>query len=494
MGGFMKNRLFLLCFMTLITTGSLLCSEILHEVTILHWNDFHSQNIPWRPTHYNPDNHEVGGYAYLAAVIDSLRDIYPNAVTLHAGDDFQGTPISGITRGMSQIAILNVIKPDFFTVGNHEFDYGLSRLLALKDSAEFKMYAANLRQSQEGQRLFKSMWVPENFPFDVAIIGLTTDDLYTLCLPTNLEDLYVENVTETAKHLTDSLTQEGIDFIIAVTHLGIEEDIKLAQNVPAIDLIIGGHSHTYMNKPRIEGNTYIVQASSQGRYLGEIHLQTDGKTIQTFDFNLLEIRPDNISPNTKVLALVEKYETQAGDTLNQVIGELKSDWTREGVESNLGNWLTDAIRTYTGADIGIQNNGGIRKGLSKGPIRIRDIWEITPFGNNIVTFTVTGKEICNMLDVQVKQGISLQFSGVSFIADTAANKAKKVRVNGKRVIPWKKYTLATNNYVGEQIEKYLGLSPRQIHDTGIIDRDLFIKAVKDQKIIDSNIENRITIR
>jgi 2',3'-cyclic-nucleotide 2'-phosphodiesterase (5'-nucleotidase family) len=228
--------------------------------------------------------------------------------------------------------------------------------------------------------------------------------------------------------------------------------------------------------------------------VGEIHLITDGKTIRDFNFSVLEVRPGKIKPSPKVAEIVEAYEAQAGKKLDEVIGELKTDWSRSGVETNLGNWLTDAMRTYTGADIGIQNNGGIRKDLPAGPIRVRDIWEISPFSNEIITFTVTGKEVQKMLDFQVKRGISLQFSGVTFVADTSKETAKKVRIHGKWVIPWKKYTVATNNYVGEQLEKYLGISDREVKNLGILDRDLFLKAVRDQKIIDSKIEGRITIR
>ncbi len=270
--------------------------------------------------------------------------------------------------------------------------------------------------------------------------------------------------------------------------------MDLAEKVPGIDLIIGGHSHTYMSKPRKVGQTYIVQASSRGRYVGELHITTDGREIQDADFNVLEVRPDKIKAHPEVAGLVDYYENMAGNTLNEVIGELKTDWVRGGRESNIGNWLTDAMRKYTGADIAIQNNGGIRKNLSAGPITVRDIWEISPFGNHIITFTVSTKELREMLAHQIENGFSLQFSGVTFDADTSANQPKSLRVNGKRVWPWKTYTVATNNYVGEQLEKYLDLPPKDVKDLGIKDRDLFIRAVEDEKDIHSVIEGRIRIR
>ncbi|HDT12213.1 MAG TPA: bifunctional metallophosphatase/5'-nucleotidase [Candidatus Marinimicrobia bacterium] len=486
-----RNSILILTLLFVMNLGA---NEGLYNATFIHWNDFHSWNMPWKPTHYNPDGHIAGGYAYLASMIDSLKSIYPDAFVVHAGDDFQGTPVSSITRGGSQIAILNEIKPDFFTVGNHEFDYGLARLLELRDTAEFDMYAANIRRPSDGARIFKSVRVLDHLPFKAAAIGLTSGELYLLCLPSNLENLILEDPVETALHLTDSLMAEGYDFIVAVTHMGIENDIELARKVPAIDLIIGGHSHTYMRNPRKEGNTFIVQASSSGRYLGELHINTDGKTIQSVNHKLLEVLPSQIKASPTIAAIVDKYENQAGEMLNQVIGELKSDWIRGGMESNLGNWITDAMRVHTKAHIAVQNNGGIRKNLSAGPIKVRDMWEIVPFENQIITFTVTGEEIETMLSFQIASGFSVQWSGITFEADTVNNIAKNIRIKGKRLKAQKSYTVASNNYVAEQLDKYFGIEKREVKEFNLIDRDVLIEAVKKQKVINSKKEGRIVIK
>ncbi len=465
-----------------------------YTTTFIHWNDFHSWNTPWKPTHYNPDGHMAGGYAYLASMVDSLKNLYPDAYVVHAGDDFQGTPVSSITRGGSQITILNEIKPDIFTVGNHEFDYGLTRLLELRDSAKFDIFGANIRRPSDGARIFRSVKVLDRLPFKAAVIGLASGELYLLSLPSNLENLILDDPAETALHLTDSLTAEGFEFIVAVTHMGIENDIELAKKVPAIDLIIGGHSHTYMRNPRKEGNTYIVHASSSGRYLGELHLKTDGKTIQTADFKLLEVLPSNIKPSPVIADLVENYENTVGAMLDKVIGELKSDWIRGGIESNIGNWITDAMRVHTNAHIAVQNNGGIRKNLSAGPVKVRDIWEIAPFENQIITFTVTGEEVQTMLNFQIAAGFNVQWSGITFEADTVNKSATNIRVKGKRLRPKKSYTVVSNNYVAEQLDKYFGIEKKQVTDLNLIDRDVLIEAVKNQKVIDSKIEGRIVFK
>jgi len=486
-----RNSILLLIFLFAMNLGA---GEVLYKATFIHWNDFHSWNLPWKPTHYNPDGHMAGGYAYLASMVDSLKNIYPDAFIVHAGDDFQGTPVSSITRGGSQIAILNEIKPDFFTIGNHEFDYGLTRLLELRDSAAFDMYAANIRRPSDGARLFKSVMVLDHLPFKAAAIGLTSGELYFLSLPSNLENLILEDPVETALHLTDSLTAEGYDFIVAVTHMGIENDIELAKKVPALDLIIGGHSHTYMRKPRQEGNTIIVQASSSGRYLGELHIKTDGKIIQSANHKLLEVLPSQIEPSPAVAELVHKYENMAGKMLDQVIGTLETDWIRGGIESNIGNWITDAMRTYSKADIAIQNNGGIRKNLSAGPIKVRDIWEIVPFGNQIITFSLRAEEIQAMLDFQIASGFDMQWSGITFEADTVNDIANNIRINGKRLKTKTVYTVASNNFVAEQLDKYFGLEKRPVKDLNLIDRDVLIEAVKKQKVIHSKKEGRIVIK
>src|SRR6056297_2107738 len=143
-----KRTLFTL-LLTVFATVS--CANKIAETEIIHWNDFHSANLPYTPAYNNPEKIEVGGYAILAGYIDSLRNIYDNALVVHAGDDFQGSPVSSITKGLSQIMILNKIQPDAFTIGNHEFDYGKENLYEVLERANFPVVSANIYDEEKGQ-------------------------------------------------------------------------------------------------------------------------------------------------------------------------------------------------------------------------------------------------------------------------------------------------------------------------------------------------------
>ena len=247
----------------------MVCSAPSADITILHWNDFHSHNIPWTPTNYNKDKHEVGGYAVFDAYLDSLEKVYPGALRVHAGDDFQGSPMCAVSRGLSQIELLNKVKPDFFTLGNHEFDYSWSHLDSLRRHvAKFGMYAANLIDTETGESATPQFRVFVRKGYRFALIGLTHPELKFLTMPKNLEGVEVADPVETAKDLINRLEKRKIDLFIVVSHMGIGADRRLAEAVPDIDLIIGGHSHTYMSNAENVNGVWIVQADDQGRYVG----------------------------------------------------------------------------------------------------------------------------------------------------------------------------------------------------------------------------------
>lgn len=461
------------------------------EVVILHWNDIHSHNIPWKPVSHNPEKHFVGGYAYLDAYLDSLLIVYPKALKINAGDDFQGTPVSSISKGRSQIEILNVVNPDFFTIGNHEFDYSWENFAKLIPEAKFDIYGANILDVETNEPLLKEYKIYDFNGKKIAILGVTSDDLPGLTLSENLKGVKIVGQVEKVKELVEELKEKNIHLIIAVTHIGFDEDKKLAKAVPELDLIVGGHSHTYLDEAVVIGNVHIVQAASYGRYIGEFKFSCDETKITDFDYKLIEIVSENISPSEDVKKVVDKFENKVAKEMDIVIGVLKNDWIRGGTESNLGNWLTDVMKKKTRSDIAFTNNGGIRKDLAAGDIKVRDIWEITPFGNTFVTFTIDGKQLLNMVEYMVENNRLMPQSGLKITIKRDENKLLKVLVNGEKIDPNKKYSVVTNNYVFDHTKGYFGFVPNNNIKTGLVDRDVFLDAVREQKIIDSKIEGRI---
>lgn len=480
-------------FVALILVVLTGCSAPSADLTILHWNDFHSHNTTWVPTSYNRDNHAVGGYALLDAYLDSLEGIYPGAIRVHAGDDFQGSPVCAVTKGLSQIEIMNQVKPDFFTIGNHEFDYTWKHLDSLRmHAAKFGMYSANIIDSESGECATPQFRVFFKKGYRFALIALTTPYLNELTLPQNLDGIEIADPVETAQTLIKTLSNRGVDLFVVVSHMGIELDRELAEEVPEIDLIIGGHSHTYMREAEKVNGVYIVQANDHGRYIGVTNFHVENGDISSLEMDYVETLTGKLKPSKDVAEVVQRFETEIAEQMDKIIGTLETPWTRGGAESNLGNWIADAFRQETGADIAMMNNGGIRKGLNAGPIRVRDIWEISPFGNTLVTFEWTGKELLEALNYMAEHGRTMQVSGLELMIQ-GNDGLVDVLVNGKPVDPAKTYTLCLNNYSVSQGEKYFGKKIVDMTETGLVDRDVLVKAVKVQPVINSKTEGRVVI-
>lgn len=462
-------------------------------VVILHWNDMHSANLPYQP---GRANYYVGGYANLAGYIDSLRNLYPNAVVLNAGDDFQGSPVSNLTRGLSQILILNQINPTGFTLGNHEFDYGLTSLRMALSQANFSIVSANLYDSTKNDLLVEPYKIVQSGWLKVAIIGVITGDMRTLALPQNLKGIGIlDPVTQIRKYVAE--VEPLSDLIVLLSHYGYEEDSLMATQLTGVDVIIGGHSHTYLRQPKKVNNILICQAGANGRNLGflQVEVEPQEKIVSSYKYESIETRLGGVKPSAAIARIVDSLEMSIAPELDQVIGQLVTDWRRHSHgESNLGSWICDATRDYFETDIAFMNSGGIRKDLKAGPIRVRDLWEISPFDNTIEKVEVTGKQLKAMIEYRITNPRDLlQVSGLSYEYNNAKKTLEKLVVAGQPVDDNKVYSLVTNNFIIGQFERFFGMSPSmvKIRSTNVVGRDILIEAVKAQKVIDSRVEGRI---
>lgn len=475
-------------------------------ITILHYNDFHAQNIPFevKSDSLPAGKYSVGGAAYFLGHLKKEGHGTPGVLTLHAGDDFQGTPISSITRGESQIQILNTIRPDAMVLGNHEFDYGIGRLRDLLQETGFPVLGANLYDSTKGSTFAPPAVVKQVGRARVGIIGLLPPDLYTLTvkgIAARTSLLPVDSVVET--HIRQLRQSGGVDLIVIVSHMGLGADTLLAMRHPDIDLIVGGHSHRALFRPIRKGRTLVVQAGSRGRYVGRLDLLVDlaGDSIRTYSGRLIETRTDMVAPDSGMAETVRRLESIADAELNEVIGTLAEDWIRSFTsESNIGNWQADAMRARASTDIALMNSGGLRKDLLAGPILRRDIWEINPFGNTLMTFEIDGRDVKTMLEWQAaKKGEFMQVSGLRYVFDSSlpdGNKVIEASVNGESIDPDRRYSIVTNNYVAGHVKDLLGLNDERITlvDTGIVDRDVIIERVINEREVVSRVEGRVIDR
>ncbi|MBS1517143.1 MAG: bifunctional metallophosphatase/5'-nucleotidase [Bacteroidetes bacterium] len=486
------------------------------DINILHWNDFHARNQPYKITKKDSvsgidNSYYVGGTSGMLGYIEKYRS--NNTLLLNAGDDFQGSPISTFTKGKSQIDLLNLYHLDAYVIGNHEFDYGINSLDSVLADAQFDYLCANAFEMSKNKTIGKKYVIKKVNGVKIGIIGLTALDLMSLTLPKNVSDIRMLNTDSVVNSGIKYLKKKKCDLIILLTHVGVDNDKMLAKKFyKDVDIIVGGHSHTPLFRPVIQNGVVIVQAGSYGRYLGEMDLRVDRKkdTLVSYKAWLTETVMDSAINDKAAGKIVDNMLKDTEKYLSEVIGKLEVDWKRGNTnESNLGQWETDEVRRKTGTDIALLNSGGIRKDLYAGNITIGDIWEINPFGNTIVKFNVTGKMLKEMFENFIGKGLGksgddrssgdrIIISGIKIDYDSKngseGNYIKRIKVNGDEISDDKYYSVSTNNFVGSQFAKYFGEVSGEIkvEDTGIIDRDLFIEAVKNEKVIRNTADERMT--
>jgi len=486
----------------LVTVNATAFAQHPVKLKIIHWNDFHAQNTPMTKWNASNEKTSIGGFAYFKAVIDSLKQVaainHEACMTLDAGDNFQGTAISGFTRGASQIKLMNILHPDAVTLGNHEFDYGWTNIDSLiRYKATFAVTNSNILLPN-GKTFAQPYIIKQEGELHVAIIGLTTDDLVNLSLPANRQGLTITTCKDALKKYLPEIRKQKPDLIIVLSHIGVDADRELAKQFPEVNIFVGGHSHTPLQKPLKENHSVIVQAGSRGQYVGELELNidTDGDSLLSYSGKLIETENSRIAPDPTIVQQIDLMEVPIRAKLSETIGILKKDWkNHEFGKSNLAAFEAMAFREATGSDIGVINYGGIRKPLSAGPITMNDIYEINPFGNELVSFTLTGAEIRSSLEWMMsdKGHEACEFYGITCTVDTLKKEGERISdilFAGKKIDAKKKYSVTTNIFVGTHLNANFGLNEdtHPFSHAGLTDRDVIIDAIKKRKEISGESE------
>ena len=477
-------------------------------ITLLHTNDMHSQYIPmaatWVDTKPRP---LIGGAVALEEQIRRIRQHRPASLLLDAGDILTGTPLSKIAvngaKGGGFVEMMNLMGYDVMTLGNHEFDEGQENLRRLIELADFDVLSANLLVNGKllaplGEKIYQVG------NLKVGVVGLILSDLADVTAVKNLAGVEVLDPVRTAQNAINRLDRKT-DLIVLLSHQGYEQDLQLAQQIRGADVIIGGHSHTRLPKPVKENGVLIVQTGSKTTSLGVLTCSVAGDSIADYDYELISTWVDQVREPSKLLTeRVELYRRQIDDEYGKTIGTLLTDWVRtDYAESNLGNFVTDAIRDQARSDFAVINGGGIRKDLPAGPITKLDINEILPFSNYLVTFECTGKDLLTLIKTNARAAALekhsvLQVSGIDYSfrkisADDVAILSANVGANP--IDPQAVYRGATVDFVlFGQSQRYFGFEPQKHSEIGILLADAVIERILQQTEIRSFIEGRMQRR
>ncbi|MGC9320278.1 MAG: bifunctional metallophosphatase/5'-nucleotidase, partial [Armatimonadota bacterium] len=422
-------------------------------------------------------------------------------LVLIAGDVLQGTPLSTVFKGEVDFVALNAMDVDAMVVGNHEFDFGMPNLHRLIEMARFPILSANIRRRADATRVF-----PGTARFTVGdemvvVVGLTTPETRITTKPSNVANLTFEEPAEVASMLAERITRTRDRLIVALTHLGHEQDIALARGVPKLDVIVGGHSHTKVETAAQVGPSLVVQAGSYGHYLGRLDLVIDDGRVSSYDYQLIPMeasRPED----AEVRAIVEGYSARLGEAMRKVVGtaEVPLDGEREHVrsgETNLGNAITDAMRLVSGAPIALHNGGGIRASIDAGPITLGEVLQVLPFGNEVATVELTGRQLHDILHQSIAAerpfGGFLHVSGLRIAAEGA--RIVEVTVGDEPLDLQETYLVATNAFLLEGGDGYETFTEgRNPYYVGTKLDTAFVQYISELGSIAPQEEGRIVIR
>ncbi|MCX7720552.1 MAG: bifunctional metallophosphatase/5'-nucleotidase [Dictyoglomus thermophilum] len=498
------KKLLLLTILIILFSSLIFAQEIKPiEIKILHINDFHGRLQPYIVKSIS-ENIPVSGGAYLAYLINEERSKNPDGtILLSAGDMFQGTPISNIFKGEPVIKMMNYLKFDAMTIGNHEFDWGQEQLQAWIKSSNFPYLAANILKDKNYLPNVKPYIILERKGIKIAIIGLTTQETAYIVKPDYVKDLTFVEPEKVLPNLIKEVKDQGAQLIIVLSHLGYDADKKLAENVQGIDVIVGGHSHTVVTKPVIVRGTIIVQAGYNGIYLGVLDLKIQPETGIVLDFtkeNILKTvfaGPEN-KQDPEVASLIETYASQLKEEFSKVVGETLVDLVRNyNEESNVGNVICDAMLEASKAQIAFQNSGGIRMDIPKGKITMEQVYSMLPFDNVLVEMDLTGKDILDLLEqsATLEKGI-LQVAGIKVKYDMrrpVGSRVIEVLIKDEPLDPNKVYRVVTNDFLAAGGDKFTAFTRGKNITYGDMLRDVFVEYLKKHSPISPKVEGRSII-
>lgn len=488
----------------------------LDSLILLHSNDTHARLMPFPAD----DGERVGGAAARAALIERERRRPGRTLLLDAGDVFQGTPYYNFFRGVPDYRAMSLMAYDAGALGNHDLDDGPAAWQRASAHARFEILSANVFGAAEsswaksggevpapdrhGSHWIGGQRVPDGAPLrylthpfvirdvggrTVALFGLTTEEVTHIVAVGPNGGVAVADPVAVARRLVPELRRKA-DLVICLSHLGLDTDRELARRVSGIDVIIGGHSHTRLDRPILVPNatpngyhgTAIGQASYRGEFLGRIALYFEGGHLSRYSGQLLRVRPAE-GEDPRVAALLRPYADSIEGAMSQVVfhspARIPSSRLREG-ETPLGNFVADVIRDAAGADIAIINSGGIRAAIPAGSVTVGDVYSTLPFDNRIVAVPMPGWRVRELLDFaarRIGKGGFAQVSGVAFVI--RSDRATYVRVNGKPLDSDRIYRVATVDFLYEGGDGYTGFAKAgPAEKTGVLLRDAAVQFLR----------------
>lgn len=448
------------------------------RVVILHTSDMHGQARPLAARWLDPVRKPlVGGLPALAAHIKRVRAEETargaRVLVVDTGDFFQGTPEGDLPKGRLVVDAMNAIGYDAACLGNHDFDQGPEVTAELARRARFPFLGANVLDRATGRN---PPWLKSSLRFPdlkLEVLCLTTSEMRKVSLPRARRGLRFEREETVLERHGWSRAANGYARVL-LAHVGTAREPQLAR-VARIDALLGGHSHARA-ATFVAGVPYL-RSGSNASYVGRLELTIDperGRVLSS-SMRLDLVRPSE-GEDPAVTAVLDRYAPEIDRVMNTVVGEFAVDLSRNhpGRSSPLGSYLCDLMREATKADVALHNRAGIRADIFTGPVRLRDVYQVSPFRNTLVTMTLRGSDLLALLARSVTEPrLLLEVSGLEMEYD--GDKVLWVKVGGQPLDPDRDYRVVTNSFLANAGDGQVAFRRgRDVRDTRLSLLDLQI--------------------
>ncbi len=404
----------------------------------------------------NDQHGQLQNFAKVKHIVDRARDSL-NVLLVCAGDMFSGSPFvdQHTEKGFPMIDVMNKVGFDVSVIGNHEFDYGQEVLSKRMVEAEFQWVCANVDVKETDLPQPNSYVTLEAGDLKVTFLGLVeTNGKPGAVIPathpwrvSGLEFQRFQNVVNNYENLKSS---ENSDVLIALTHLGSYSDRVLATDYPYFDLIIGGHSHEVINES--VNDIPIVQSGSYLNYLGKIELEIEGQNVISSKINFINLDGYN-SKDNDLAELINSYEHSA--QFDEIVG-YSTTWMGK---NEVGCFYTTALMEYLETDCSFQNGGGIRSSIDQGDITALEIYNMDPFNNSSVIFTMTVADIRRFFE---ETGAGEHVSGLDLVQEQ--DRLVVYDLSGNQLDDSETITIGINDYIPAVYDEYFPLEKADIKD------------------------------
>lgn len=512
----MKKLVTIISLIFLFSTTNLFSEKI----SIYHTSDVHgmysSRKAKWDKENSTRD---IGGFAALMSLIKKDPNRY---ILLDSGDMFQGTPEGNLTKGIASIEFMNMLGYSAAVIGNHDYDFGEEALKNIAKLAKFPLLGANIylkgndeEKNQKKPDYIKPYTVINIDKRKIAILGIAGQHTKTSTLPKNVSHLNFKDEARETKLWIEEINKLNPDAILIVAHIGIDPNlsqqivdastytffqtrnstIQIARAAKNATIVFGGHNHTGLLKGwrDPQTNTLICESYWGLTHVTKAEIEFDDKTgkVKNVSCELIPLWIDQVGEDEKVLKKWQEIYQNVSKEMDKVIAKAKKSLTFESetLDNPIGNFVTDVTRWKSNAEIAFQNAGGVRNVINAGEIKLRDIYQVMPFENTIVTLKMKGEDIYELLKDNLKPNkTSMYISGI--VVKYKINEQNQTEIleilldNGTPIDPQKTYTVATNNYLtsggsgGKTFRKAL-----EKNDTMILVRDAMIEWLEKNKEI-----------